>query len=175
MEVGLFLIHALIGTLLASHGAQKLFGVLGGYGLDGTAEYMEGFGLRPGRPFAAAAGSAELAGGLLIALGLFLPLGATLIAATMFVAARTDHAGKGLWIFNGGAEYVLTIAAVVLGLAFNGAGAWSLDAVIGWSVSGLAWGAGASGAAVVGAAGVLAIRHHIRSRAGNAASMPSAA
>jgi putative oxidoreductase len=158
MDVGLFIIHAVIGTLLAGHGAQKLFGILGGYGLAGTGGYMEGFGLRPGKLFAAAAGSAELLGGLLLAAGLFTPLAAALIAATMFVAARTDHAGKGLWIFNGGAEYVLTVAAVVLGLAFNGAGAWSVDAAIGWDVSGLAWGLGAFGVALAGAAGTLALR-----------------
>src|ERR671930_1663312 len=144
MEVGLLLIHVVIGTLLAGHGAQKLFGILGGYGLDGTGGYMEGFGLRPGRFFAAAAGSAELVGGLLLAAGLFTPLAAALIAATMFVAARTDHAGKGLWIFNGGSEYVLTVAAVVLGLAFNGPGVWSLDRATGWTVSGLWWGVGAA-------------------------------
>jgi putative oxidoreductase len=161
MEVGLFLIHAVIGALLAGHGAQKLFGILGGYGLEGTGGYMEGFGLRPGKLFAAAAGGAELTGGVLLAVGLFTPLAAALIAATMFVAARTDHAGKGLWIFNGGAEYVLTVAAVVLGLAFNGAGAWSVDAAIGWDVAGLAWGLGAFGAAVAGAAGTLGLRHRV--------------
>jgi putative oxidoreductase len=155
MQVGLLLIHVVIGVLLAGHGAQKLFGIFGGYGLEGTGGYMEGFGLRPGKPFAAAAGAAELTGGLLLAVGLFTPLAAALIAATMLVAARTDHAGKGLWIFNGGAEYALTVAAVVLGLAFNGAGAWSLDAVIGWHVSGLAWGLGAAGAALAGLFAIL--------------------
>ena len=111
MQVGLLLIHAVIGALLAGHGAQKLFGAFGGYGLEGTGGYMEGFGLRPGKPFAALAGTAELVGGLLLAAGLLTPLAAALIAATMLVAARTDHAGKGLWIFNGGAEYVLTVSA----------------------------------------------------------------
>jgi|SRR5689334_6469081 len=150
MQVGLLLIHVVIGALLAGHGAQKLFGVFGGYGLEGTGGYLEGFGLRPGKPFAAAAGTAELAGGLLLAAGLFTPLAAALIAATMLVAARTDHAGKGLWIFNGGAEYVLAVSAVVLGLAFNGAGAWSLDAAIGWHVAGLSWGLAALGVALGG-------------------------
>jgi putative oxidoreductase len=159
MQVGLLLIHAVIGALLAGHGAQKLFGLFGGYGLEGTGGYMEGFGLRPGKPFAALAGTAELVGGLLLAAGLLTPLAAALIAATMLVAARTDHAGKGLWIFNGGAEYVLTVSAVALGLAFNGAGAWSLDAVIGWHVSGLFWGLGALGVALGGAGSTLLLRH----------------
>jgi putative oxidoreductase len=73
----------------------------------------------------------------------------------MIVAARTDHAGKGLWIFNGGSEYVLTNAALAIGLAFNGAGRWSVDNAIGWDVSGVAWGLGALGVAVAGAVVVL--------------------
>jgi putative oxidoreductase len=157
MEIGLLLIHVVVGVLLAAHGAQKLFGAFGGYGLEGTGGYLEGFGLRPGKPFAAAAGTTELVGGVLLAAGLATPLAAALIASTMFVAALTDHRGKGLWIFNGGAEYVLTIAAVALGLAFNGAGAWSVDAAIGWGVAGLWWGLGAFGVAVAGAAMVLGL------------------
>src|SRR5687767_4513572 len=102
MEIGLLLIHGGIGLLLATHGAQKLFGIFGGFGLEGTGGYLEGFGLRPGKLFAAGAGIAELAGGLLFAAGLLTPVAAALIAATMFVAARTDHAAKGLWVFNGG-------------------------------------------------------------------------
>ena len=166
MEVGLFLIHAVVGGFVAAHGAQKLFGILGGYGLEGTGEYLEGFGLRPGRPFALAAGSAELVGGLAFAAGFFTPGAAGLIAATMLVAARTDHAGKGFWIYNGGYEYVLTNTALVLGLAFNGAGEWSLDAALGWDVAGVAWGLGALGVAVAGATSVLAFG--ARQRAGMA-------
>jgi putative oxidoreductase len=155
MEIGLLLIHLVIGVSLAAHGAQKLFGWLGGYGIAGTAGYLEGFGLRHGRLLAAGAGASELAGGVLFATGLATPLAAALIAGTMIVAARTDHAGKGYWIYNGGAEYVLTVAVVAIGLAFNGAGAWSLDAAIGWDVSGAAYGLGALAAALVGAGGVL--------------------
>jgi putative oxidoreductase len=168
MEVGLFLIHAVVGALLAAHGAQKLFGILGGFGLQSTGTYLESFGLRPGKLYATLAGTAELAGGLLLAAGLFTPVAAALVTATMFVAARTDHAHKGLWIFNGGSEYVLTVAALALGLAFNGAGAWSVDAAIGWNVAGLAWGLGAFGVAVAGAAGVLSLRRTQRQVADDA-------
>jgi putative oxidoreductase len=165
MDVGLFLIHAVIGSFVAAHGSQKLFGILGGFGLEGTGQYLEGFGLRPGKLFAFAAGSAELVGGLALAAGFFTPGAAALIAATMLVAARTDHAGKGFWIYNGGNEYVLTNTAVVTALAFHGAGDWSADNAIGWDVAGVAWGLGTLGAAAVGAAGVLALRARGRSSA----------
>jgi putative oxidoreductase len=47
------------GSLLAGHGAQKLFGTFGGHGLEGTSGFMEMLGLRPGRPWAFLAGLCE--------------------------------------------------------------------------------------------------------------------
>src|SRR5690348_7378368 len=117
MHIGLFLIQLTVGALVFGHGAQKLFGWFGGFGVAGTAGYMESIGLRHGRLMAASAGIVEVTGGLLVATGLFLPLGAALVASAMLVAARTDHRGKGLWIWRYGAEHVLTNAAVVIGLA----------------------------------------------------------
>ncbi|HVO30932.1 MAG TPA: DoxX family membrane protein, partial [bacterium] len=37
MNIGLLLLRLLVGLTLASHGAQKLFGWFGGYGLHATA------------------------------------------------------------------------------------------------------------------------------------------
>jgi putative oxidoreductase len=162
MDYGLLILHVLLGSLLAAHGAGKFLGWFGaGFGLVGTSGYLESLGLRPGRPFAALAGAAELAGGLLLGLGLATPLGAALVAGTMLVAALTDHRGKGLWIFNGGSELVLTNAGVALALAFAGAGRWSLDAVVGWDVAGVWWGAGSAGLALLAAASVLAVARRV--------------
>ena len=157
MHVGLFLIQLTVGALLFGHGAQKLLGWFGGFGITGTAGYMESLGLRHGRLMAASAGGVELVGGVLVATGLLMPLGAALVASAMLVAARTDHRGKGLWIFNYGAEHVLTNAVVVIGLAIAGPARWSLDNAIGWDVHGLAWGIGAAAVAVAGGASVLTL------------------
>jgi putative oxidoreductase len=158
MELGLLIVRVVVGALLVGHGSQKLFGWFGGYGLKGTGGYMESFGMRPGPLFAFAAGAAELSGGLLFGTGLLMPVAAAMVASTMLVAARTDHAGKGLWIYNGGVEYVLTNAAVVIAFAFAGAGEGSLDHAIGWDVAGTWWGLAAAFAAVVGGGSVLALR-----------------
>ena len=155
MHVGLLLIQVVVGLLIAAHGSQKLFARFGGAGLEGTGRMMESLGLAPGRRMALAAGSAELLGGLLLALGLLVPLAAALIAATYIVAARTAHAGRGPWNTDGGWEYVLVLSTVAVGLAFNGAGKWSLDRAIGWDVSGLWWGIGAVVVALIGAEAVL--------------------
>ena len=65
----LALLRLTLGSLLVGHGSQKLFGWFGGYGLAGTAGYMESLGLRPGRRWAIAAGLSEFGGGLLTLLG----------------------------------------------------------------------------------------------------------
>ena len=59
-----------VGLILAAHGAQKLFGWFGGYGLEGTGQWMASIGLEPGYLMALLAGSAEFFGGLALALGL---------------------------------------------------------------------------------------------------------
>src|SRR5207247_6495211 len=64
----------LFGGLMAAHASQKLFGWFGGYGLTGTGTFFEQLGFRPGRLFAAAAGSAEFLGGVLLAVGLGGPI-----------------------------------------------------------------------------------------------------
>jgi putative oxidoreductase len=174
MDLGLLLIRIVAGGLLAGHGIQKLFGRLGGGGLIGTAGYLEAYGLRPGRVFAALAGTAELAGGVLLVAGLVTPVAAGLIGSTMLVAARTDHAGKGLWIFNGGAEYAVLVAAVALAVAVVGPGSLALDQVVGLRFDGPAAGAFAVVVALVGASGVLLLRDRRQSATGPADASGSA-
>ena len=70
MSVGLLILRLVVGLVLAAHGAQKLLGWFGGYGIAGTGQFLEQLGFRPGRFHAAQAGLAEVGGGLLLALGL---------------------------------------------------------------------------------------------------------
>jgi putative oxidoreductase len=110
-----------------------------------------------------AAGASEFIGGGLLALGLATPLAAVLILSTMVVAARTAHAGKGVWVSEGGWELPLVYGAVAVGFAFSGAGPWSLDAAVGWDVSGLPWGIGALALGILGGASVLTLGRERRS------------
>jgi putative oxidoreductase len=165
MELGLLIIRLVVGGLLAAHGAQKLFGWFGGHGLQGTGGFFEQLNMRPGRHMAMAAGSAELFGGALLAVGLVTPLAAVLIASTMLVASLTAHGGKGPFATNGGWELPAINAAVAIGLAFNGAGRWSIDHALGINDLGLWWGIGAAVLAIIGAFGALAIgRSDLRHR-----------
>ena len=131
MNEGLLLLRLVPGLLMMAHGAQKLLGWFGGYGLTGTGGFLEGLGFRPGRVFAATASLSEIVGGALVALGLFGPVGPALIVSVMIVAAVVAHWKNGLFAQNGGIEVPLLYAVAVTALAFTGPGAWSLDALLG--------------------------------------------
>lgn len=116
-----------VGLILAAHGAQKLFGWFGGYGLEGTGQWMASIGLEPGVPMALLAGSAEFFGGLALVLGLLTRPAALVSAFTMLVAMFTVHIGNGLFMSNNGYEYALSLFAVTLALSLQGAGRFALD------------------------------------------------
>lgn len=131
LAIGLLLVRLVIGLGLAAHGAQKLFGWFGGYGIAGTGGYFESLGWRPGKFFAAAAGFAEFVGGLLIALGFLGAIGPMLILATMVVAIVAVHLKNGFFAQGGGIEVPLVYAAAAFGTIFGGFGSLSLDAALG--------------------------------------------
>jgi putative oxidoreductase len=108
--------RAIVGGYFIGHGVQKLFGVLGGHGIEGTAAYFEGIGLKPGRENAIAAGVAETAGGALLTLGLFTPVAGAALVGTMVTAARTVHLEHGAWLSDGGVEYTAVMIAAVLAI-----------------------------------------------------------
>ncbi|MFN2533047.1 MAG: DoxX family protein [Pyrinomonadaceae bacterium] len=128
LEAGIMLLRVLFGTAIAAHGAQKLFGWFGGYGLQGTAGFFEGLGFRPGFAFAALAGLSEFIGGLLVVAGLLTPVGAAAVLAAMIVAAVAVHLKNGFFAMANGIELPYLYAATAIALMFAGGGQYSLDA-----------------------------------------------
>src|SRR3954447_23819149 len=131
MDTGLLVVRLVFGTLMAAHGAQKLFGWFGGYGLAGTSGFFEMLGFRPGRFFAATAATAEVVSGVLIAVGLLGPIGPALMASVMVVAAISVHWQHGVFAQNNGIEVPLLYGTAAAGLALGGYGAYSIDALLG--------------------------------------------
>jgi putative oxidoreductase len=131
MDTGLLLARVVVGLLMAAHGAQKLFGWFGGYGLAGTGGFFESLGFRPGRLFAGAAGFTETTGGLLLALGLLGPLGPAMIISVMVVAIATVHWQHGVFSQNNGIELPLVYGVAAAAIALVGNGTFSLDAALG--------------------------------------------
>lgn len=116
-----------LGAIFIAHGGQKLFAWFNGYGLQGTAQWMDSIGLSPGYLMATLAGSAEFFGGLALLMGLLTRPAAAILAFTMAVALVSTHLHNGLLLSNNGFEYALALLAACLLLAAQGAGKLSLD------------------------------------------------
>ena len=167
LSIGLLIVRVVIGLVMAAHGAQKLFGWFGGYGLSKTGEFFVQLGYPQGRAFAAMASVAEITSGLLVVFGFLGPVGPALMISVMIVAAITVHWEHGLFAANNGIEVPLLYGTAALGLALTGYGRYSLDAWVGITdyltptVTWLALGLGVLGG-IVNAA----IRHRSTATAG---------
>ena len=150
MDIAILIVRLLVGLGFASHGAQKLFGWFGGYGLKGTGGFFASLGFRPGPVFAFFAGCGEFFGGLLVALGLGGPIGPGLMISVMVVAALTVHIKNGFFVTNNGIEVPLLYSCLAVLFAFVGYGTYSLDDV--WALS---WLTTIQNAWIAVAAGVL--------------------
>ena len=155
MDLALLVLRLVVGLLFVGHGAQKLFGVFGGGGLEGTAGMFDNIGLRPGWLHARLAGTAEFFGGALIALGLFTPFAAAALIGVMTAAIITVHAPNGIWNSKQGYEFNLVLSAVVFALAGIGAGSWSLDNAFSFDLHGTVWALATLGAGVIGGLGAV--------------------
>jgi putative oxidoreductase len=160
MSFALFVLRALLGALFVGHGAQKLAGKFGGHGPEGTGQFFDGIGLRPGKPMAYAAGASEVGGGALLAAGLATPLAAAGITSVMSTAIWTVHRPNGPWADRGGYEYNTVIIAALFAIVAGGPGTLSLDALRGraqWgfpmALAALAAGVGSSAALIATAQG----------------------
>src|SRR6185436_21197012 len=159
MDLGVLVARVVLGSLMAAHGAQKLFGWFGGYGLAGVSGWLESIGYKPGKVFALAAGLSEFAGGLLITAGLFGPAGPALVIATMIVAAGSVH-WPNVFAASNGIELPLVYGVGAATLALTGYGRYSFDHAFGlsalWSPA-IVWSTLAVG--VAGGVVTLAFRH----------------
>ena len=113
-EVAYALMRFVIGALLAGHGAQKLFGALGGKAMTSD-------------PMMLVAGIIEFFGGLMVAVGLLAGFAAFLASGLMAAAYFMVHAPQGFWPIINKGELAVAYCFVFLYIACRGSGAYSLD------------------------------------------------
>jgi putative oxidoreductase len=122
-------LRVILGLTMAAHGAQKLFGWFGGYGLKGTGGFFESsLGMSPGVFWAALAGGGEFFGGLLILFGFLTRFGALNIAITMLVGIISAHSGA--FFAPSGMEYPLALLGMATALMVSGGGKLSIDGAL---------------------------------------------
>lgn len=153
MKIGRLILRLVVGGYFFGHGTQKLFGWFGGYGPDGTGQFFESLGLRPGKRHAVAAGAAEAGGGALLVLGAATPLASAALIATMLTAIHRVHFKNGPWVTNQGYEYNLVLIAAAASLAETGPGSPSVDDALGVEAHGPKWAVLALLLGALGAAG----------------------
>ncbi len=115
-----------VGAIFIAHGAQKLFGVWGGGGLDATAGGFAKLGLEPSYPLAVVAGLVEFGGGLLLVAGALTLFAALALTFQMLVAIWKVHGAHGFFL-PAGYEYNVALIAALVSLVLTGPGAFSFD------------------------------------------------
>lgn len=129
-----------LGIVIFPHGAQKVLGWFGGYGLSGTMGYFTGT-LGIPAAFAVLAIAAEFLGSLGLVTGLLSRVAAFGIGVTMTVAVAMVHLPNGFFMnWTGqqkgeGFEYHVLAVALALLVMIRGGGKWSLDRAIGRRLS----------------------------------------
>ena len=122
-----------VGAVFLVHGAQKLFGLLGGPGLSGTASQLASLGLPYAKPLATALGLVEFGGGVLLILGSLTLWASLALLADMALIVWKVHYPHGLalrgGLLTGGeqADLHLVLIGALVCLLLGGPGAWSLD------------------------------------------------
>ena len=119
-----------VGIIFVAHGAQKLFGWFGGYGLEGTGQWMDSIGLSPGYLMALLAGGTEFLGGLALIIGLLVRPASAALAFAMLIAIFSVHFQNGLFMSINGYEFGLALLAASVSLLFSGAGRASVDRLV---------------------------------------------
>lgn len=125
--------RAATGLFLMPHGAQKLFGLFGGYGLEATGQF---FAAKLGMPpvMALVVGVIEFFGGLALATGFLTRIAAGAITVMLAVAVLQVHLANGFFWTSGGFEYPLLWGILSLTYVVKGGGRLSVDALIGTEI-----------------------------------------
>jgi putative oxidoreductase len=128
-------IRVVLGVIFFAHGAQKVLGWFGGYGLKGTTQYLSSLGIP--LPVAYLVCFFELFGGIGLIVGLLTRLAALAVIVVMVGAIAKVHWQNGFFLNwsltpgkGHGYEANLAFLAMAVACLIAGGGAWSLDRLL---------------------------------------------
>ncbi|HPS20808.1 MAG TPA: DoxX family protein [Candidatus Omnitrophota bacterium] len=125
-DMALFIIRMALGVIFVAHGAQKLFGMFGGIGLEGTTKMMEGLGFVHPFRMALVWSLLEFVGGAALILGFLSRYAAGFLTVLMIVSIWKINLAYGFFVQNGGYEYSMLIIGSCLLIILMGSGSWSI-------------------------------------------------
>ncbi len=125
-NMSMLLVRLLVGGIFASHGAQKLFGMFNGIGLEGTSRMVEGLGFPNPYLTAGIWGGIEFVGGIFLILGILVRFSSSLLVLTVLVMLWKTTLAHGFFVFEGGLEHHILVIAACIPLMFLGGGTWSV-------------------------------------------------
>lgn len=124
-----------LAAIFFAHGSQKMFGLFGGRGVQGTIEIFQSTMGIPA-PLTILVMCTEVFGALGLALGLLSRLAALGVGTIMVIAPFANNLYPRFFMnwtgrqMGEGYEYHLLAIAVALSVAVRGGGAWSVDGLI---------------------------------------------
>jgi putative oxidoreductase len=113
IDLSLLIVRVIVGAIFAAHGAQKLFGAFGGYGLDKTVEMMG--------PIGYPVTIGEFFGGLGLIVGFLCRFSALALIVIMVGAIVQVHGQNGFFLPHG-FEYNLALIGLLAPVLLAGPG-----------------------------------------------------
>lgn len=126
LDLSMFILRLVIGAIFVFHGAQKLFGMFNGVGLEGTAKMVEGMGFRYASTIALIWACIEFVGGIFLIWGIIARWAAVFIVFVVLVQLWKINIVYGFFTQTMEIEYALLIIASCVPIILLGGGSWSI-------------------------------------------------
>lgn len=131
VAIAWLILRVVVGTTLAAHGAQKLFGWFDGPGVTKWEQGLQAQGFKPVRFWSSLSIIGEVGGGLALVFGFLTPLGAAGAFGAMLMALVKVHWKNGFFNGKRGIEFPLALMAMASAIGLAGPGTISLDNLFG--------------------------------------------
>ena len=126
INVSMLVLRLILGGIMLIHGAQKLFGMFGGMGLDGTSKIVESLGFGIPHIMAIAWASIEFLGGLFLVFGILVRAAAIMIVLVLLLGFWKVSMVYGTFTYGIEFEYHVLMLGACIPFILIGGGSWSV-------------------------------------------------